>query len=168
MIQSTKMLLLPPKYKIIIMPSNHSNFQYCDSNIGLFSIAPCKVITLNSLCILFGISSLLLFWWLPFLSYRSSNYRDSDSCHSFLLLKAIAIILPLLFANAFKSDNYMGSNIENKPWTNLQNSYKNLSKDIKSDNFCYRKVGRAITKWGAIEKNQYWYRNIGIITIFKG
>ena len=21
-----------------------------------------------------------------------------------------------------------------------------------SDNFCYRKVGRAITKWGAIEK----------------
>ena len=140
MIQSTKMLLLPPKYKIIIMPSNHSNFQYCDSNIGLFSIAPCKVITLNSLC---------------------------DSCRSFSLLKAIAIILPLLFANAFKSDNYMGSNTENKPWTNLQNSYKNLSKDIKSDNFCYRKVGRAITKCGAIEKNQYWYRNIGIITIFK-
>ena len=35
------------------------------------------------------------------------------------------------------------------------NQYKkliqNLSKKIKSDNFCYRKVGRAITKWGAIE-----------------
>ena len=31
--------------------------------------------------------------------------------------------------------------------------YKNLSKVIKSDNFCYRKVGRAITKWGAIEKS---------------
>ena len=29
---------------------------------------------------------------------------------------------------------------------------QNLSKDIKSDNFCYRKVERAITKWGAIEK----------------
>ena len=39
-----------------------------------------------------------------------------------------------------------------------QNLYKNLSKEIKSDNFCYRKVGRAIIKWGAIEKN----------TIFKG
>ena len=55
----------------------------------------------------------------------------------------------------------MGSNTEKKPWTNLQNSYKNLSKEIKSDNFCYRKVGRAITKWGAIEKSsillsQYW------------
>ena len=35
--------------------------QYCDSNIGLFSIAPCKVVTLNPFCIIFGISSLLLF-----------------------------------------------------------------------------------------------------------
>jgi hypothetical protein len=38
---------------------------------------------------------------------------------------------------------------------------QNRSKEIKSDNFCYRKVGRAITKWGAIEKSpillsQYW------------
>ena len=53
----------------------------------------------------------------------------------------------------------MGSNTEKNPWTNLQNSYKSLSKNIKSDNFC--KVERAITKWGAIEKNpillsQYW------------
>ena len=35
------------------------------------------------------------------------------------------------------------------------------SKEVKSDNFCYRKVGRAITKWGSIEKSsillsQYW------------
>ena len=29
---------------------------------------------------------------------------------------------------------------------------KKLSKEIKSNNFCYRKVGRAITKWGAIFK----------------
>ena len=47
----------------------------------------------------------------------------------------------------------MWSNTEKKPWTNLQNSYKNSSKGIKSDNFCYGKVGRAITKWGAIEKS---------------
>ena len=52
-LQSAKILLLPPKYEIIMLPSNHSFFQYCDSNIGLFSIAPCKVITLNPLCILF-------------------------------------------------------------------------------------------------------------------
>ena len=62
-IQLAKISLLPPKYEIIMVPSNHSNFQYYDSNIGLFSIAPCRVITLNPLCILFCISSLLLFWW---------------------------------------------------------------------------------------------------------
>ena len=28
----------------------------------------------------------------------------------------------------------MGSNTEKKPWTNLQNLYKNWSKNIKSDN----------------------------------
>ena len=41
----------------------------------------------------------------------------------------------------------MGSNTEKKPWTNLQKSYKNLSKEIKSDNFYYRKVERAITNF---------------------
>ena len=55
----------------------------------------------------------------------------------------------------------MGSNTEKKLWTNLQNSYKNGSKEIKSDNFSYHKVGRAINKWGVIEKSlillsQYW------------
>ena len=30
-----------------MLPSNHSFYQYCDSNIGLFSIAPCKVINFN-------------------------------------------------------------------------------------------------------------------------
>ena len=42
----------------------HLNVQYYDSNIELFSIASCKVITLNPLSILFGISSLFLFLWL--------------------------------------------------------------------------------------------------------
>ena len=28
-----------------------------------------------------------------------------------------------------------------------------MNKEIKRDNFCYRKVGRAISKWGAIEKS---------------
>ena len=60
-LQSAKILLLPPKYEIIMVPSNHSFFQYCDRNIGHFSIAPCKVITLNPLSILLCISSLLFF-----------------------------------------------------------------------------------------------------------
>ena len=72
-VQSAKIVLLPPKYEINMVPSNHSFFQYCYRNsrenifyrnIGLFSNAPCKVLTLNPLCILFGISSFLLFCWL--------------------------------------------------------------------------------------------------------
>ena len=80
-------------------------------------------------------------------------------CHSFSLFKTIA----LLFANAFKSNNYcyrytwksynfMSCNKEKKPGTNLQNRYKELSKIIKS--FCYRKVRRVITKWGTIDKTK--------------
>jgi hypothetical protein len=57
----------------------------------------------------------------------------------------------------------MGSNTEKKPLTNQQNSYKNLCKEIKSNNLCYCKVGKAITKWRAIEKSP-----IGKIFIFKG
>ena len=42
----------------------------------------------------------------------------------------------------------MGSNTEEKPWTNLQSSYKNLNKEIKNDNFCYRKVTKIISYFG--------------------
>ena len=59
--KESQTLLLQPKYEIDMLPSNHSFFQYCDSNIRLFFIASCKVIALNPLCILFGISSLLLY-----------------------------------------------------------------------------------------------------------
>ena len=43
----------------------------------------------------------------------------------------------------------------------MNQSTKLKSKEIKSDNFCYRKVGGALTKWGAMEKSpillsQYW------------
>ena len=60
----------------------------------------------------------------------------------------------------------MGSNTEKKTLTNLQNSYKNWSSEIKSDNFL--EVGRAITKWGAIEKSQILLSQYWKITIFKG
>ena len=48
---------------------------------------------------------------------------------------------------------YKESNTEKKNKTNLQNRYKKLSKEIKSIFFSFHKVGRAITKWGAIEKS---------------
>ena len=51
---------------------------------------------------------------------------------------------------------------------------QNGSKEIKSDNFCYRKVGSAITKWGAIEKSpillsQYWknYHFLRVTKIYR-
>ena len=45
---------------------------------------------------------------------------------------------------------------------------KNLSKEIKSDNICYCKVGWVITKFGAIEKSPYCYCNIGKLPFLKG
>ena len=70
-------------------------------------------------------------------------------------------LLPLRTWNSWKSENYRKSNREKKPWTKVQNGDKKWSKVVKSDNFCYHKVGRAITKWGWIEKSsilllQYW------------
>ena len=38
-LQSAKILLLSPKYEIIMVQSNHPFFQYCYRNIGLSSIA---------------------------------------------------------------------------------------------------------------------------------
>ena len=43
----------------------------------------------------------------------------------------------------------MGRNTENK---DMNQSKKFKQKLKQRDNFCYRKVGRAITKWGAIKK----------------
>ena len=65
-----EILLLPPKYEIIMVLSNHS----------FFSIAPCKVITLNPLCILFGgINSLLLFLMALFLKLSLFLALKGDS-----------------------------------------------------------------------------------------
>ena len=73
--------------------------QYCDSNICPFSIAHhiAKVVFLN-LC--FIITSFLHF---HLFSYCSSNYRNNDSCLSFLLLKTIAKSKAKFVAIAFKS-----------------------------------------------------------------
>ena len=137
-----------------MVPSNHSFFQYCDSKIRLFSIAPSKVITLNSLCILFG-SFLSKVIALPTIAIAIVVALKSESDKITLTFANVFKSEKsdnYCFCNSWKSDNFMGSNTENKPWTNLQNTYNNWSKENKSDNFCYLKVGRAITKWGAIFK----------------
>ena len=38
-------VIVASKCEIVVVLSNDSFFQYCDSNIRLFSIAPCKVIS---------------------------------------------------------------------------------------------------------------------------
>ena len=38
----------------------------------------------------------------------------------------------------------------------MYKTLKKISKEIKSDNFCYRKVVREIPKWEAIEKLRVW------------
>ena len=128
---------------------------------------PLKVITLNRICIFFCISSLLLFWWLPFYSYRSSNYRDCYSCRSFSLLKAIAIRLLLLFGNASKSDNYYYRNSwkrDNYIGSIQKRSHEPIYKThtkIKAKKLRATTFAIALTKLGAIEKSsillsQYW------------
>ena len=49
-LQSTKIILVPRKSDTILVHYQNTNFfQYCNSNIGLFSIAPHKVIALPTL-----------------------------------------------------------------------------------------------------------------------
>ena len=55
----------------------------------------------------------------------------------------------------------MGSNKEKKPWNNLQTYKKIEAKRLRATTIAVTIVGRAITKWGAIEKSpillsQYW------------
>ena len=68
-------LLLSIKFSMSIIP-------YLDCNIGFFTIALIKVITLS-----ISITSLL-----HFLIAISTNYPDRNRCQSFLLFKAITIL----------------------------------------------------------------------------
>jgi hypothetical protein len=65
------------------------------------------------------------------------------------LLNFFYNLYSLIFAIAFeiKKERQLSLSL-----TTHGNLYKKLGKVVKSDNFCYRKVGRAITRWGAIEK----------------
>ena len=101
-VESAKMILVQPKYEIIMVPSNQSFFQYCDSNIGLFLISPCRVITLNPLCILFGISSFLMGLFLKLSLFQPSRLKLFlyFGCTNILLVKYIC-----------KNKNMVGENI---------------------------------------------------------
>ena len=90
----------------------------------IFSAASCKVITLNPLCILFNISSLLLF--LMTLSLKLSLYQ-------LLLLQALAKSNSNLFSIAFKS--VKERQLHEKHYR--KEAMNQSTKEIKSGNFCY-------------------------------
>ena len=97
-LQSAKILLLPPKCEIIMVPSYHPIREKSNIAIAILDFSLLHLVKL-SLLILFAaflVSVLCFFLMALFLKFLcSSNYRDSDSCRSFSLLKPIA--------NAFKS-----------------------------------------------------------------
>ena len=103
-VQSAKILLLPSKCEknnlpfSLLLPIQLSLFQLCDSKSCRF----------QSLCFNFCMSFVDWFmasflYCFPY-SYHSSNYCDSNSCRSFMLLKALAKSSGNLFAIAFKSE----------------------------------------------------------------
>ena len=87
LIQSVKILLLPPKCQIIMVLSNYPYFQYFDINIGLYSIAPWKVIALPTLAIAIVVAlSFFLIQFLFDITFNSvkerqlwKNYLESNT-----------------------------------------------------------------------------------------
>ena len=106
-------------------------------------------------------ASLLYF---PFYSYRSSNYCDSNSWRSFSPFKAIAISFhffcnplwegriatTITVAIVGRAITICGALEQGSHEPTYKTDTKKLSKEIKSDNFCYQNVGGAITVYGGV------------------
>ena len=93
-------------FKIVIFPilqEQYWTYFYCSpisyrsSNFAIAKVVALNIFAWFFVWVLYTGSFLYCFLY----TYRSTNYCDSDKYRSFLLLKAIAIRLPLLFANAF-------------------------------------------------------------------
>ena len=89
------------------------------------------------------VSALCFFSWFLFLNWSS---RTRDTIATATVGRAITIW------EAIYRKEAMNQSIK---------SIQKWSKEIKSNNFCYIKIRRAITKWGAIEKSsillaQHW------------
>ena len=103
------------------------------------SIAPNKVIALNLLCFIYGsIFVFSLYYYISFIAI-STIAKGMAIAKVFLLV----FFLPPFRARkckGWKSNNYSESNTEKKALTNvLQNLNKKFSKDVKIDQYCYRK-----------------------------
>ena len=112
-----------------IIGASKKRNNYDDIKLFGFSILILVQLSLSIFFLHFGKISLLPS---SFYSYCSSNHHDI--CCFFSLLKVIAISIPLLFALAFKSDNYRyydswksdnftGSSTQKMPWIIVQSWY---------------------------------------------
>ena len=113
-LQSAKILLVPPKCKTITVLSNCYFPQYCNSNSGLSSIAPCIVITLDIVC--FFLAQVLCF----FLDLRGDNKKFS------VIIERATTMAVTICKAIWKRGNHT------KP-------IKKWSTVVKSNNFCERK-----------------------------
>ena len=99
-----EILLVPPKFKIIMVLSQYQTFLYCFLSLFIFFAS------------FFGIFVLLLsFISLLICSYRSSNYRDSDCPHYFSLLKARCNFCRNIAFEIFKKKNFVKTIIFRAP-----------------------------------------------------
>ena len=134
--------------------SQNTNWWWCYHNIKLFSSAPYTyTIALNLLCFLFLYQFFASFW----ITLSKVIALPSIPIVAFLLLEAIVIRKRFLFifvialkrvkdgqlslTKKWKSDNCIGSNKARKEFMN-QCAKTIQKKEVKSDNFWYRKVGR--------------------------
>ena len=87
-------------------------YNYYFSNIVTVILHFSLLIHVNLLLLIFFVhfwyNFFASFLYLPFYSYHSFSYRNSDSCRSFSLLKAIVISFPLLFVISLKTKKWKG------------------------------------------------------------
>ena len=131
--------------------------------IFFFPILRLQVITFDNLCFILGIISLLLFFIALFIVIVLQT----------IAIKIAVIIFFILVAIARKIDTYC-CRITLRRAITIQEAIqkwshepynktitKKLSKEVKSDNFCYHKVRRVIFLQGEQQtKVQYYYHNI--------
>ena len=141
LLQSVKILLVPPKCKIIMVL------------YFFFSVILLLEYQTFLYCFLYSYRS----WSALIYINRSSNKKMSLSLNLWGDSKKLLLLSP---CRAKKSKNYMVSNREKKQWTTTKEIQK-LITAVKSDNFCYYKDRRArfSTTW--------WNRKVWLlITIF--
>jgi hypothetical protein len=95
-LQLTKILMVPPKWKIFIVVSNQYFFWCCIKIIGLFSIALCQAISHNLLCFMFS---------------RYNFYAYYLLCSFLLLQVKQSILLYFLLSSSKVKKSYSETNL---------------------------------------------------------